>query len=365
MASLRSIDRTNPNRKDLSHSKATIVGLGGAGTNLLTNLMDQDIGDSLCVAVDTDRHALEITNAHHKIMILHATEAGRSDVDTVKDLGMRMNRELHPVLGGRDLVFVLAGMGGIIGGGTAPIIAETARRNGAVVIGVVTRPFRFERDRFRLAVESLRQMITVCDTVFLIDNDASDPSSMTLPFNLSLDPATQTCLAIIHSIAGNFRQSNLCNAELGELRTLLRRGGLARASVGHSYSHLGAEDATLRVLRNAVVNDDLARANGVFINITGGEHVQRAHVESAVNLLSQCCAPSAQLLYEHRIDQTMRTLTSVTLLTTGISFPASWREYRKIPLDLYDLEAESGNEEDLGLKLGLQQLETQVTQANL
>jgi len=343
----------------MAQSGVIALGLGGAGNDLLSHLMDLDPQILRCVAVDTDLYALQIARAHSKFLIQHAIGAGtRGDVEIGRKLGLQATPELQSVLGATEILFVLAGMGGGTGGGTAPVIAQTARKNGALVIGLVSKPFQFEQDRFHIAVDSIRQMISACDTVILIDNDVLDPSSMTLPFGLSSDMTAQTCCSIIHSLARTFAEPSLCNAQLGELRTMLRRSGLARASVGHSYSQLGAEEAALRALRNAMAFGDLACANGVFVNVVGGSHVQRAHVESAIALFSRSIHPSAQLLYGHRLDKAMRNVTSVTLLVTGIPFPVSWSRYRRLPLELYDLEAESAEEERLGLDLGLQQLES-------
>lgn len=324
--------------------------------------MDLGLQDLRCIALDTDRYALQIARAHSKFLIQHAVDSGtRGNPGIGRKLGLQARVQLQSLVGASEIVFILAGMGGGTGGGTAPIIAEAARRRGALVIGLVTRPFHHERERFSNAVESVRQMITVCDTVVLVDSHVPDHSSITLPFKLSLDAAGQTSCSLIHSLAHAFTESTLCNADLGELRTMLRRGGLAGVSVGHSHSQLGVEEATLKVLRHAAAHGDLARANGVFFNITGGAHIQQRHVESAVDLVSSSIDANAQLLYGHRVDPAMRNLTSVTLLATGLSFPASWIGYRKIPLQLYDLEAESGAEEDLPLELKLHQLETYAT----
>lgn len=355
---MRSVEQARDS-DNLPLSSAIALGLGGAGNDLLTHLMDLDPRILQCVAVDTDLYALQIVRAHSKFLIPHTVEAGTcGDVEIGRKLGVEATPELQSVLGTTEMVFILAGMGGGTGGGTAPVIAQTARKNGALVIGLVTKPLQFEQDRFLIAVDSFRRMISACDTVILIDSDVPEPSLMTLPFGLSSDTAAQTCCSIIHSLAHTFAEPSLCNAELGELRTMIRRGGLARASIGHSYSQLGAEEAALRALRNVTVFGDLGCANGVFVNVMGGSHVQRAHVESAITLFSRSVHSSAQLLYGYRVDETMSNMTSVTLLATGMPFPVAWRGYRRLPLELYDLEAEATEEEPLGLDLGLQQLES-------
>jgi cell division protein FtsZ len=319
--------------------------------------MDLDLEGLHCIAVDNDRYALHIARAHSKFLIEDSTDAGMEG-DIAREMRGDAGRELQSVVGQPEIVFTLAGMGGRTGGGAAPIFAEMARKNGAIAVGLVTKPFLFEQNRLHSAVNSIRRLTNACDTVILVDNHACDPFSMTLPFNLSLDTAGQTCCAIVQSLMHAFSDSRLGNGELGELRTMLRRGGLAKAGIGQSHSHLGAEEAALRAFRNTIARGDLLNASGVFVNITGGDHVRAKHIESAIQLFSRNVNPSAQFLYGHRLDASMLGATRVTLLATGVSFPSAWGRYRELPLELYDLEPESAEEEGLGLKLGLVQMES-------
>jgi len=342
---------------DITQPEAVALGVGGAGNDLLSHIMDMRLRGLRCIALDTDRCSLHITRAHSKFLIQYGFDTGtRGSTEVGKKLGLQGSRELQPNLLSAKVVFVLAGMGGGTGGGAAPVVAETARKNGALVIGLVTKPFQYEHGRIRNAVDSLRMMVNACDTVILLDSQDIEQSSMTLPFRLGMDSG-QTCCSIVQSLTHTFADSCSCSAELGELRAMLRRGGLAKAGVGHSHSHLGVEEATLRAIRDAMAHDDLAFASGVFVNITGGRHVQKWHVESAVQLFSRKINSSAQLFYGHRTDATMLGLTRATLLATGLSFPFSWGGYRKLPLELFDLEPDSAEEENLGLKLELQQIE--------
>jgi cell division protein FtsZ len=339
---------------------AAAVGVGGAGSDLLSHLMDLEIQGLQCIVVDTDQYNLQISRAHSKILIPTAdtlnfnTEIGTNSLPN-------LSSELHTAIKACEIVFVLVGLGGATGGRMAPIIAEQARKNGSIVIGLVTRPFQHERDRFHVAVSAVRKMLNVCDTVVLIDNHAFELSSITLPLGLESETARQTCGSIVQSLISCFTKSGLCNAEIGELRTMLRRGGLAEAGVGHSHSHLGAEEASLRALRNTIAHSDLTNAAGILLNIAGGSHIQRKHIESAAEIFSGRISSSAQMLYGHGQDTSLIGVTRVTLLATGFTFPSGWRGYRKLPLELYDLEPESGEEEIVSLRLKLDQLESYAT----
>lgn len=315
--------------------------------------MDADLKDIYCIATDTDRYHLQIVRAHSKLLI--PREADNTAFH--KKPWQYVSRELLSAFNQVDIVFVLAGMGGGTGGAMAPLVAESARRAGALVVGLVTKPFHYERVRFHPAINDIRQMLNACDTVILIDNHLLEPSSVILPLSLTIDSPGQTCCSVIESITHTFAHSALSNADLGEFRTMLRRGGLAKVGVGHSYSHLGTEEAALKALRNTMALGELGDANGVYVNFAGGNNMENKHFASALELLSGKINPNAQLLYGHRVDARMQGITRVTLLATGISFPFSWGGYRVVPLEIYELEPESPAEEKLELNLGLHQLE--------
>jgi cell division protein FtsZ len=354
LVSLRLIEATTARS---TRPTAVAFGLGGGGSDLLTHLMDLDLEGLHCIAVDNDRSALHIAKAHSKFLIEDSAGSGM-EREIAGEMSGDADRELQSIVGQPEIVFTLAGMGGRTGAGAAPILAEMTRKNGAIVIGLVTKPFLFEQSRLYSAVNSIRRLTNACDTLILVDNYACDPFSMTLPFNLSLDAAGQTCCAIVQSLMHTFTDSRLGNGELGELRTMLRRGGLAKAGIGLSHSHLGAEEAALRAFRNTIAQGDLSNASGVFVNITGGDQVHLKHIESVIQLFSRNINPSAQFLYGHRLDSSMLGATRATMLATGVSFPSDWGRYRKLPLELYDLEPESAEEEALDLNLGLAQMES-------
>jgi cell division protein FtsZ len=333
-----------------------VLGFGGAGNDLLTHLMDADLKDIYCVAADTDHYNLQIARAHSKLAI-PVENSNDDDSDAARKIGNRVSRELQKVIGDADIVFVLAGMGGGTGGVVAPIVSETARRAGALTVGIVTKPFHSEQVRFRAAIDSIRQMLSACDTVVLIDSHSLDLSSTILPFRFHLDPSGLTCCAVVESITHTFAHSGLSNADLGEFRTMLRRGGLAKAGIGHSHSHLGAEEAALKALRDPLVLGDLLHANGIFVNISGSKRLEHSHLVSTLELLSRQINPNAPLFYGHRVDPKMQGITRVTLVATGVAFPFSWGGYRNVPLEIYELEPESSREEKLSIELGLHQLE--------
>lgn len=319
--------------------------------------MDANPRGVYCLAGDTDRYHLQIARAHSKFLMEDSlcSDAGtRGDVQTGRRVGTQSGWKLRPVFEGAELVFVLAGMGGGTGGGAAPVISEVARKCGAIVVGLVTKPFQFERDKINMAIHSLRTMLTSCDTVILVDDP--HPSSLLLPFGLNLDAAGQTCCSLISSIAEAFANPSLLYGDLGELRSMLRRGGLAKAGFSNSYSTYGAEEAALNSLRIVVQSGYLSNASGVFLNIVGNS-LRDEDVASALDVVSRKLNPTASLLWARQFATNLEGTTKVSLLVTGISFPFAWGGYRRFPVEIFEMEPESMEEECIDLEFGLDQIE--------
>ena len=159
------------------------------------------------------------------------------------------------------------------------------------------------------------------------------------------------------SITHTLRGSSLLNRDSAALRSLLRRGGLAKARVGDSYSPWGAEEAILAVLRNTMPLGHLSDAREVFVDIVGGDSSTDAAIGAALDLLTPHIGTEAELLWGRRMDERLQGRTRVHLLATGVGFPYAWGGYRRVPIDIYDLEPESGEDESIDVTLDLQQLE--------
>ncbi len=335
------------------------LGLGAAGTDLLTHLMDAGLDGVYCMAADSDPYHLEIARAHSKLLMDDSacTDAGTGGNVNIGERIAHQAPELKDALNGAGLVFVLAGMGGGTGGGSSPVIAEYARKQGSTVVGLVTKPFPFDRNKTLVAIDSMRKMLNTCDTVILLDHQSFAGPSLTLPFGFGVDVAGETCCAIVSSIADVFAGSHDLNGDLAELRAMLKRGGLAKVGLGESYSMCGVEGALLDALRKTVPQGDLLDANGVLVDIAGREDASNGDIEVVLDLVLRRTNPNAQVLCSGRLEHSLHGLTKVTVLVTGLSFPYSWGGYRRLPLGIYELEPEAGADEEIKVELDLHQLE--------
>jgi cell division protein FtsZ len=328
----------------------------------LTHLMDSGGKGVDCLAADTDRYHLHITRAHSKILLetasLRADGGTRGNVDLGAKAAMNSLPRIQSALDGVDLVFILAGMGGGTGGGAAPVAAKLARERGALVVGLVTKPFFLEKESVSLAVDSLRALLTTCNTVVLIDNYGSGTAPYALPFPLYLDIAGQTACSVVSSIVRSFHNPSCLSSDITDLRQMLRQGALAKASVSSWYVSESVEEAALTAIRNIVPHCDLKKADGVFLGISGG--LQESELASTLDLVSCRINPDADFLYAHHADHDVMGLTRVSLLATGVSFPYTWGGYRRVPTELYEMDPESSYDDHLSIKLEIPRLEASL-----
>jgi cell division protein FtsZ len=294
-----------------------------------------------CVAVDTDRYHLHIAKAHSKVQLETKSEDGtRGDIDLGKKAAVTALARIKTAIGGVDLVFILAGIGGGTGGGAATVAAEVARKNGALVVGLITKPFFHERRRVGSAVDSLRVLLRTCDTVVLVDNYGAAAATQGMPFSFDLDIAGQTACSLVSSITRSFHNPSSLSFDINELRAMLRRGGLARAGVSGWYPSGGAEEAMLTAVRNIVPHCDLAKAEGVYLGISGDGGLHESDLSSTLELISRRINPNADFFYAHHLDQGTVGLSRISLLATGVSFPYTWGGYRRVPMEIFEMEPE-------------------------
>jgi len=290
----------------------------------------------------------------------HVSDGGtEGDVEAGRRAAISATPELQSIFEGTDLAFVLAGMCGGTGGGAGPVIADLARRSGALVVGMLMNPFHFECDRFPRVVEMLRAMLSACHTVILVDarDQSTEPVLLRAPLGVHNSGPAQVFTSIVTSVSHPFVDPRYLSVDIRELQMMFRRGGLSTGRIGHSFSRFGAEEAVLNALRHAVAQGDLSEAEGIFLGVASSEEIPDQHIHASLHLLSDKMNPKASIIHHRRTDPALRGTTRVTWIATGVSFPSPWRRYRRLILELDDLEPEAGVEEALGLDLNLHQLE--------
>ncbi|WP_292459625.1 cell division protein FtsZ [Methanothermococcus sp.] len=311
-------------KDDFGNASIIVVGCGGAGNNTVHRLMEIGIEGAETIALNTDKQHLEHINADKKILIGSTLtrglgaggypEIGKKSAELAKNV-------LEDVLKNADLVFITAGMGGGTGTGSAPIVAEIAKENGAVVIGMVTYPFKIERARLKKADEGLARLTESCDTVIVIDNNRLVEFVPNLPINEAFKVADEIIAQAVKGITETISKKSLINIDYADVKSIMTDGGVAMIGVGEvDYETKGdrVEKVVKDTLSCPLLDVDYKGATGALIHITGGPDLTLGEANRIGEGITENMESNANVIWGARIDPTMEGCIRVMTIITGV-----------------------------------------------
>ena len=307
-----------------------VVGVGGAGNNVVNRMVKSGTQGVEFIAVNTDKQALSVSNADQKIQIgekmTHGQGAG-SDPEIGKRSAEESRNDIAKALENADMVFITAGMGGGTGTGAAPIVADLAREAGILTVGVVTKPFKFEgKRRMDQANEGIKELLEKVDSLLIIPNDrlkfATDQKiTLANAFEIADDVLHQA----VTSISDLIKNTGFINLDFADVTTIMKNAGFAHMGVGHAAGKGKAEEAARMAVASPLMETSINGAHGVLINITGSEDMDLDDIESATILVQEAAHPDANIIFGASFDPTMEDEIRVTVIATGFdeSAPAA------------------------------------------
>jgi cell division protein FtsZ len=308
-----------------------VVGVGGAGLNAVNRMIDADISQVEFVAVNTDIQQLQTSDAPVKIHIgRELTEGLGSGADP--DLGRRAAEEAYDqikrALRGSDMVFVTAGEGGGTGSGAAPVIARIARELGALTVGIVTTPFKFEGTRrLRQATDGVDTLRSNCDTVIVVPNERllevlDRQTSMLDAFRIADDVLRQG----VQGICDLITLPGLINLDFADVRTIMKDAGTALMGIGFSAAEENrAREAAERALRSPLIEHDVAGARGILLSIAGGDDLSLFEVNEAAEVVRGAATDDTNIIFGATVDDRLTGQVWVTVVATGFGPRAAQR----------------------------------------
>lgn len=342
-----------------NHCRIIVVGVGGAGNNTITRLMEMGLTDTECVAINTDKQHLNATNATKKILIGEKTTRGvgaGGDPKIGKAAIEESRKRVGNLFNNVDVVFIAVGLGGGTGTGAAPVVAEIARRKGATVVGVVTMPFRIEKGRIQCATEGLREIQRKCDTVVIIDNDKLMGLAPHLPLNEAFKIADQVLANMIKGVVETISEPSLINLDFADFRTVVKKGGVAIVGIGESDAPDRAEEAVRNALRSPLFNIDYEGATGALIHVSGDDEMTIEEANRVGEIVTGMMGKNATVAWGARVNPDLAGALRVTLLMTGVpSRVPSWLGI--VMPQIYDMDPYPELDEPLEIDLGLDQIE--------
>lgn len=303
-----------------------VVGVGGGGQNAVNRMIEEGIQGVEFIAVNTDAQALMLSNAPQRLRIGEKITKGLGSGGN-PEIGMRAaeesREELRQLLAGADMVFVTAGMGGGTGSGASPVVAQVAREEGALTIGVVTRPFTFEgAQRRRNAEQAIEALQDSVDTLITIPNDrllqiAGKNTSIKQAFSMADDVLRQG----IQGISELITIPGLINLDFADVRTVMQDGGAALMAIGRGAGENRAREVAERAIHSPLLDVSIEGARSIILNIKGGEDLSLYEVNEAAEVIRANAHPECNIIFGAVIDPAMKDEIQLTVIATGFDRP--------------------------------------------
>ena len=299
-----------------------VVGVGGAGNNVVNRMVKTGTQGVEFIAVNTDKQALAVSNADQKIQIgekmTHGQGAG-SDPQIGKSSAEESKNNIAKAVENADMLFITAGMGGGTGTGAAPVVADIAHETGILTVGVVTTPFKFEgKRRMDQANAGIKELLGKVDSLLIIPNDrlkyATDQKiTLANAFEIADDVLRQA----VTSISDLIKNTGFINLDFADVTCIMKGAGFAHMGVGHAAGKGKAEAAALMAVESPLMETSIDGAHGVLINITGSEDMGLEDIEAAANLVQEKAHPDANIIFGATFDSAMQDEIRVTVIATG------------------------------------------------
>jgi cell division protein FtsZ len=303
-------------------TKIKVVGCGGAGSNTIARCTEEDLGEVELIACNTDAQHLLMARSPHKILIgRHLTRGlGAGALPQIgEEAALETEEDIRNAVAGADIVFVTAGLGGGTGTGSAPVVAKAARESGALTIAVCTLPFGVEGAvRMENAQAGLARLRDVCDTVIVIPNDKLLEIAPRLPLAAAFRVADEILMRSIKGITEMITKPGLVNLDFADLRTIMKRGGVAMIGLGESDTEDRARDSVLEALNSPLLDIDISDATGALVNVVGGKDMTLAEAESVVEEIYNRINKDARIIWGTSVDPSLDRTIRTMLVITGV-----------------------------------------------
>ena len=301
-----------------------VVGVGGAGCNAVNRMIEAGLRGVEFVAINTDRQALEESEADVRIPVGMELTRGLGtggDVAMGEQALRESEEQVRRALRGSDLVFIAAGEGGGTGSGGAPAVAKIARELGALTVAVVTRPFAFEGNRrTRTAEEGLARLQATADTVIIIPNDRlmavlERGTSMVDAFKVADDLLRQG----VQGICDMITLPGLINLDFADVRTIIRGAGTALLGIGYAGGGNRATEAAMAAIASPLLETPIDGATGILLGVTGGPDLSLVEVSEAARVVADAADPNANIIFGATIDPDLEGQVWVTVVAANFS----------------------------------------------
>jgi cell division protein FtsZ len=319
---LSEIDRELEELLKKQTAKVKVIGIGGGGGNTLSRMREIGIKGAELIAMNTDAQDLLYTNSDQKILIGRELTQGLgagSNPKIGEEAAHESEQEIKKKISGADMVFITCGLGGGTGTGAAPIVAELAKKQGSLTIGVVTLPFTIEgKKRIENATYGLERMESIVDTLIVIPNDKLLELAPELPLHTAFKVADEILTNSVKGTTELVTKAGLVNLDFADIRTVMKNGGVSLIGMGESDTQERALDAIDKALQNPLLDVDVSGATGALVNIIGGPDLSLDEAKRIIEHVGDQLSQEAKLIWGAQISPDMDKAIRVMLIVTGV-----------------------------------------------
>ena len=304
--------------------KIKVIGVGGAGNNVINRMMAAGVAGVDFVVVNTDKQDLNKSKCPNKIQIGEKLTGGMG-AGSKPEIGKKSAEEsraaISKALEGTDMVFITAGMGGGTGTGAAPIVADLAHEAGILTVGVVTKPFKFEgANRMRQAEAGIAALSEKVDSLIIIPNDrlkyvTDQKITFANAFGIADDVLKQAVTSISELVG--FSENVIINLDFADVSAVMKDAGRAHMGVGVAAGREKAEQAASAAIASPLLETAINGATGVLVNVTGSSEMTLDDVETAAGIVQEAVNPNANIIFGATFDDSLQDEMRVTVIATG------------------------------------------------
>lgn len=299
-----------------------VIGVGGGGTNAVNRMIETGLKGVEFIAINTDGQALLRSNADIRLRIGEQITKGLgagANPQIGREAAEESREEIQAVLEDTDMVFITAGMGGGTGTGAAPVIAEMARKAGALTVGVVTKPFEFEgKVRKKQAEEGVKALKEQVDTLITIPNErllqiVDKKTSVIEAFRFADDILRQG----VQGISDLIIITGLINVDFADVKTIMTNAGSALMGIGTATGENRAVEAAQNAVASPLLEMSIEGAKGILLNITGSSNLGLFEINEAAAIITEAADPDANIIFGAVIDESLGDEIRITVIATG------------------------------------------------
>ena len=304
--------------------KIKVIGVGGAGNNVINRMIDGGVEGVDFIVVNTDKQDLNKSHCNNKIQIGEKLTGGMG-AGSKPEIGRKSAEEsraqIAKILENTDMVFITAGMGGGTGTGAAPIVADLAREAGVLTVGVVTKPFKFEgANRMRQAEAGIAELSSKVDSLIIIPNDrlkyvTDQKITFANAFGIADDVLKQAVVSISELVGYSDRV--VINLDFADVSAVMKDAGRAHMGVATATGREKAEQAALAAINSPLLETSINGATGVLVNVTGSSELTLDDVETAAGIVQENANPDANIIFGATSCDDFEDEIRVTVIATG------------------------------------------------